>query len=504
MKVSSGYPIVLTADRTLMADYPTLLDGMMGTIQTTKVPRFLMRRILAPPMPQSDGRAVRAPLGLRRIEATLRDSGFGADDVAVVTPEGLGEAVGTRTKVVAIASGDPLGRGMTNTTMVDMSGGELHTRRAFAELCRKLDALRADGADFRLIAGGPGAWQLAGDADAVGRLGIDHVFTGYAERDAADLFSGLLAGDTPEPIITGRRTSPADIRPILAPTSMGVVEISRGCGRGCGFCTMASEPMIHLPIEQIVADVTTNVRAGVRAVSLISEDLLRYGSGDTGVNPAALLEMLRAVQSVDDLWMMQVDHVNIASVMQFTNEQLASVRAALRAGRSHEQVWVNLGVESACGDLLAANGMAGKIHPFETGQWEDLCEQATRRLASAGFVPMLSLIMGLPGETDEHVGRTIELIRRLDGIRAVVFPIFYAPLTPDEKPFAIADMTPAHWRLFRLSYAFNFKWIPSMFADNHRAGGANFARRAFIQTAGRIQTLQWKLKFILSTGRLRP
>ena len=84
--MSAGYPIVLTADRTLMADYPTLLDGMMGTIQTSRVPGFLWRRVLAPPMAQADGRAERAPLGLRRIEATLRSAGYGPADVAVVTP----------------------------------------------------------------------------------------------------------------------------------------------------------------------------------------------------------------------------------------------------------------------------------------------------------------------------------------------------------------------------------------------------------------------------------
>ncbi len=502
--MTSGYPIVLTADRTLMADYPTLLDGMMGTVQTTTVPGLIWRGLLAPAMSQTDGRADRAPLGIRRIEATLLNAGFDPADVAVVTPQGLADAVGPATRVVGVASGDPLGRGMTNTTMVDMSGGELYTRRSYADLCRQLGAMRAAGADFRVIAGGPGAWQLANSPDEADRLSLDHIFVGYAERDAADVFGRLVAGETLDPIIEGRRTSLADIPPITAPTSMGVVEISRGCGRGCGFCTLATEPMIHLPVEQIVADAETNVRAGVRAVSLISEDLLRYGSPDTGVNPDAVIDMLAAVGTIDDLWMIQVDHINIASIMQYSDAQLIAVRNALRAGRPHEQVWVNLGVESASGELLAANGMGGKIHPFEADQWEELCEQAVRRMAATGFVPMLSLIMGLPGETDRHVQRTIDFVRRLKGLRAVVFPIFYAPLGADETPFAIGDMTDLHWRLFRLSYAFNFKWIPGMFADNHRASKAPWRRRAFIQTAGRLQTLQWKLKFIRSTGRLRP
>jgi hypothetical protein len=69
--VNGGYPIVLTADRTLLADYPVLFDGMMGTIQTTPVPEPIMRHISAPPVGSNNLAARKAPMGLRRIEAAL-------------------------------------------------------------------------------------------------------------------------------------------------------------------------------------------------------------------------------------------------------------------------------------------------------------------------------------------------------------------------------------------------------------------------------------------------
>src|SRR5262245_62975850 len=94
--VTGGYPVVLTADRTLMADYPVLFDGMMGTIQTTSVPEPIMRNIIAPPLP-SDGLAARkAPLGLRRIEAALLNDGFRREDVILCTPEDLDKCVGPK------------------------------------------------------------------------------------------------------------------------------------------------------------------------------------------------------------------------------------------------------------------------------------------------------------------------------------------------------------------------------------------------------------------------
>ncbi len=268
-----------------MADYPTLLDGMMGSVQTTSVPAVIMRRMLAPRMGAKGLRATAAPLGLRRLEAALRRAGFAADEVAIVPPHLLAQAVGPATRVVALSSGDPLGEGMTSTTMSAMAGGQPFTRLWFAKLCADLQSLRKEGAaNFHVAAGGPGAWQLAQNLEAAAALGIDAICLGYGEADAPALFERLAKQprrrdkiERPQ-VIEASRVSLAQIPPTLGPTIMGIVEASRGCGRGCGFCTLAEEPVIHLPPEQIVADVQTNTTGGRRAISLIGEDFFRYGA----------------------------------------------------------------------------------------------------------------------------------------------------------------------------------------------------------------------------------
>jgi len=57
-----------------------------------------------------------------------------------------------------------------------------------------------------------------------------------------------------------------NIRPIGGASATGVVELSRGCGRGCKFCTMASTKMSHLTPEAIIADIETRITGGVTAV----------------------------------------------------------------------------------------------------------------------------------------------------------------------------------------------------------------------------------------------
>lgn len=286
---------------------------------------------------------------------------------------------------------------------------------------------------------------------------------------------------------------------------MGIVEVSRGCGLGCDFCTMAGAPMRHLPPETVVSDVETNVAAGVDSVSLISEDIFRYGAaGVEGVRPEALKDLLRRVREVNGLRLIQTDHANIATISRFSDEDLCEVRRLMAGGARHEFVWVNLGVESASGELLEANGGGPKMRPFGAEEWGDACREQVRRLAKAGFFPLVSLLIGLPGETEAHVRRSIEWVAQIGGERAAVFPMFFAPIEGSAGRFAASDMTGLHWRLFELSYTLNFRWIPKLFWDNQTGAGTPFWKRALLQALGRAQVVMWKRRFARHSDRRAP
>ena len=503
-KRPGGYPIVLSADRTLMADYDVLFDGMMGTIQTTSVPEPVMRYCVAPPMPRRGVHAVKAPLGLRRIEASLLRAGFDPNDVAVVCPEDLERVIGPDTYVVAVSSSDPLGYGMSNTTMTDMAGGRLYTHTWYKRMLRQLDRLRAAmGYRFRIVAGGAGAWQLEQHPRIARRLGIDHIVRGYAEQDAHGLFRQIADGDRLPFIVYANGIRADEIPSIRGATSMGVIEVSRGCGKGCQFCTIARERMIHLPLETIIRDVEANLAAGVQSICALSEDFFRYGCVGNQVRPDAVKRLCLALRSILDLRLIQLDHCNVTSAAAISDADLREIHDILVDGQRHEFLWVNLGVETAAGELLEMNQKGGKIRPYRVEEWGELCAETVRRLIRAGFFPMVSLIMGLPGERPEHVAATVRWIEDLYNERLVIFPIFYSPVDPRHgRPFTIDDMTDLHWRLFRLSYNLNFKWIPRMYWDNQTGAGAPLWRKLFIQLTGRLQIVQWTAKFIWESGRL--
>lgn len=498
--MSEGYPVVLTADRTLTADYRLLFDGMLAASQTTTAPAWIFGRLLMPHRKQAGPRARVAPLGLRRIEAALLAGGFSADEVVVANEDQLGEAIGRRTRVIGISSGEPVGMGMNTSTMTAVAGGAIWPQAMFARLLRKITRLNRDVA-AKVVLGGPGAWQLAGRRSDRERLGIDHVISGYAETNAAATFRGLVGGEALPEIVPGDWNRDATIPAIRGATTMGVVEISRGCGLGCDFCTIARTPMVHLPPKTILADVETNLAAGQNCVAALSEDFFRYGGEGVKVRPEVLLALLREIRGMPGLRLVQIDHANVTSVEQYDDGQLAEIHDLLVGDDHGRYVWVNVGVETAAGELLRSVGGGPKLG-YGGRNWGELCAAQLRRLCRAKFFPMASLMIGLPGETDEHLRETLDWVRSLGGERLAVFPVLHAPID-GSAPLDPRRLRPLHWDLIRACYRMNFRWVPWFFRDNQAAAGTPLLRRTALQWMGYGQVFQWKALFAWHAWRAR-
>lgn len=500
---ADGYPVILSADRTSMADYGALFGGMVSASQTTTTPSVLHNSVLAPPVASEGLRAVKAPLGLRRIEAALCTDGFAPENVAVVRPRDLERATGPATRIIGLASGDPLGVGMNSSTMEAVAGGTIATRRRFRDLAREVDGIKSRVPNARVVVGGPGAWQLVGDDEARAELGIDHVISGPCEANVAEIFRRIM--DNPDAPVCFEGVSPdaADIPRIRGATVMGSVEVSRGCGLGCRFCTLRGVPMDHLPMKTILSDVRRNLDAGVRSISLITEDIFRYGSVENSVRPSELIGLLRRLRRLDGLSMIQTDHANIGSVAEFSTDQLREVRRLL-AGEPDgaEVVWLNLGVETAVGELLARNGGRAKMVNCDPDRWGEHCMEQVLRLERAGFFPLVSLVLGMPGETADGVRQTLEWVRQLEGHKAAVFPVFYAPVNGRDTAFTREDMIDLHWKLFRTCYRLNFRWVPRICWDNQGQAGVGFPRRLAMQAMTRAGKFWWKSLFVWRSGRL--
>ena len=490
MSTSSGYPVVLTADPLLMSAPRLLFDGMVLGSQTT-VPFWpLACRLLAPPRRARLPRAEVAPLGLRRIEAALLGDGFTEEELVLAHPAGLARVIGPRTRLVAISSGEPLGRGMNSATMTAIAGGEIISARLFRDTLahvRRQIAQRAPNA--RIVVGGPGAWQLTGDDAARRNLGISHVVTGNADGNAGTLFRAVLEDPACPVVLSGQSASAPPA--ICGPSLMGAIEISRGCGWGCRFCSMATEPMRDLPSSVILSDARLNVAAGQRDLVLLSEDFFRYGAEGPRVRPAALIDLLEQLRAPGDVGLIQVDHAGISSIAQTPDADLRRIQECLAGDTGWRTPWVNVGVESASADLLRRHGCQAKLGAF-AGTWPETAAEQMQRLCDAGFFPLASLVMDLPGETPDDIENTRHWVQRVAHLPLAVFPVLHAPLEPGA---CAPRMTAAHWRLVQSCYRVNFRTVPAMVWNSHAAAGTGLPLRLLMQALGRAQATLWRALF---------
>ena len=500
--------VVLVTDRTLSADYKVIFEAMFATMQTTKAPRVIMKHLLCP-RAHADraGRALAASISIRRVESCLlARTDLGADDVVCTTPEALGKVLGPWVKIVAVSSSDPLGGGMSNTTTSAFWPGQLYTAMWTDRMMQRIS--RAKGRwGFTVVAGGGGAWQWRRDRETAARQGIDVIYEGYFESAGPQLVDDILASRPVPDHLRADGTATDAVVPMAAPAVLGMLELSRGCGKGCDFCPMGAQRMEHVAPETILADLETNLAGGQTSAVSGSEDFFRYGGTGSKVNFEALRSLLERMGRIGGLRFMQIDHANISSVLQMSVEELREIRRLLRFERDAKHLWVNMGIETASPRLLRSTS-PGKAAPFAADDWEQMVRDAAGRIDEAGFFPVFSIVLGLPGETPDDVTRTLELIRDLDRRPVVIFPIFYEPLPrpghEGHKPFSLESLTPGHLELYATCYEINFRRVPPLFWDNQRAGGVSWVRRTMLQLLGRAEMRMWRKEFKRLGKRLGP
>jgi radical SAM superfamily enzyme YgiQ (UPF0313 family) len=395
---------------------------------------------------------------------------------------------------------------MSNTTTSTFWKGELYTKKWTRETLLQLKAAKEDY-PFKVMFGGAGAWQILTYPDEAADLGIDIIYDGYFEEAGPELIIDLLEGRSVDSPIIAQGTGIDRVQPVCGASMMGIIELSRGCGRGCRFCSMSKKGMKHLPPDLIMADLETNLSAGLRSVVSGSEDFFRYGALSARPDFNALSGLLTLMKELKGLSFMQIDHANVTSVLQLSEKELKEIRRLLTWDKEARYLWVNMGVESANGRLVAANS-PGKIAPFSPDDWPEMVREAVGRLTRTGFFPVISIILGLPGEEPSDVADTLRLVKALAGQELVVFPVFYEPILKEDivtaSNFSIKNMRPDHLELYRTCYEINFRRVPKLMWDNQRAGGVPLLKRMTLQVMGRAEIANWRMAFRKMAKKMQP
>ncbi|HDJ89549.1 MAG TPA: B12-binding domain-containing radical SAM protein, partial [Thermoprotei archaeon] len=450
------------------------------------IPLPILMKFVFKPVPVGErGEAILAPHGLRRIESALIEKNVvSEDEIIVAPPESLKKVVGKNTKIIGIHSHDFLGRGPASTTFSGPTGiihEEPISAWSFKQLVTSPVIQNARKNGCIVVAGGPGAWQFTYKDMEI--LGVDLVIYGEGEKIVPKIFSRILNGvekDFPKIIYTDPRDIPSvnEIPLLRGATIGGIVEVSRGCGRGCAFCRPNLVPLRHRPIEHILEDVKTNLKYGQRNICLHAEDIFRYGSNPFNVNHRKVVELFEKVSKIPGVNISSFSHANLSSIAGYP-ETVEAVSNILGTDY-HNWIGYQTGIETGS-PYLIERLMKYKPYPFKPKDWREVVEMGFAISNDNGFVPAATLIINLPGEKEKDILYTIELIEDLKEYKSLIVPLLYVPMNPREKMMRfIEDAEWYHWELYRVIWDHDVKWLPIMVEEYSRKN--NPATRIFMKS----------------------
>ncbi|GBC74577.1 MULTISPECIES: B12-binding domain-containing radical SAM protein [Candidatus Nitrosocaldus] len=454
-----GKRIVLSADRTLMSHYrDNMLFGFIATFPAEKIPPFIYKSIFCPSVEfnKATGEAMVAPLGLRRVEGGLLKE-YGRDEVFIAHPDHIEKAIGEGTEIVGLNVMDPRGIGPVPSALTQGKMTPIN-RISFRNLCYRLKNLREmKGYRFKVVVGGSGAWQFSFSSKEREDYGIDHVVIGEVDDKIGDICKDIVEGRAREVIFT-RTNTIMDIPYIPGPTTNGCIEAMRGCGRGCDFCDPNLRMKRDFPVERLKEEASINLRYGITSIWLQSEEILLYGLDNSEMRPNrdAIVHLFSELKSLPNVNYVAAIHLTFSSAMA-DPECIAKIREINNFNASR---WtgVQIGLETASPALIRRH-MPYKVKPFTPEEWPWLVREGIKLLNENYFFVANTLIIGLPGEQDDDVKETIELVKELDGMATVVAPMFYTDYHDPSRSLQGERMSRAQWELYFRCWHLNAKTV---------------------------------------------
>ena len=465
----SGKPIVLTAcdsesneylrstwRQMLLATLPARYAKYIGT-------NWSVKNEVAP-----DGQAKYVPHGLRVVESLLLGGAFTTDDVVVCYPDQFEQFIGDDTRVVGVHAHNPLGITFATDVYAYLYGSTIEPINAM-EFRRLIEhpVLRRHKPHLKLIVGGPGAWQIE-KKNLQDEWKIDCLVHGEAEDLVGPLFESAARGEEIPRSLTGQSPALEKIPRIHHRSTFGAVEITRGCGRGCQFCSVALRKGKSIPLEHILHNVRIQVAEGADTILLTTEDIFLYEQGPKfKTNVPALKRLLDSVAAVPGVKYIMLTHGTIApaviepDVIAELSEVAVSYSVNKHADSTHaEKRYANLfiGLETGSTRLFDQH-MKGKAYPYRSQQWPEVVMKGMNTLNKHNWFPFCTFILGLPGETRQDTRESLDLLYALKGSKWCVIPTLFVPLEEtrlEKKAGAkLVELTDLQWEFFFTCWRYN-------------------------------------------------
>ncbi|HEX6672873.1 MAG TPA: radical SAM protein [Nitrososphaeraceae archaeon] len=482
-------------------DFNRSKDSFWYYILKNQVTPRVLFDFICNPIGHNNGIANYAPYGLRKLEASLLRDGYNPADVVVAHPDYIDKFIGPETEVVGTYEMDPLGMGPVTMTFTfgrkTMSYDELYNR----DLHLRINAAKnKNGSKAKVIVGASGTWQYNYDPAKIEEYGLYGIVEGDLGGIGPELdgvggrfFDAVINGEleTSNPFkkrefkveikefvksdrkYHGRffhysdEPSIDEIPNIVNPSMHGMIEVMRGCGRGCKFCDVTLRPLRYYPIEKVQKEIEINMKyGGLKNAWIQSDDIFVYG-----LNPRTTKNMQPNREAIEELFKGIMDtgiehtnptHGTLAGAI--ADERLIpNVSKIIKSGPDNF-IGIQCGLETGSIRLIGKYADR-KLAPFRPSDWHWVVKEGVKTLNEHYWIPAFTLIMGLDNnESMDDSWETIRLIHELEteqpDSKFTVTPLTFVPIGLLEKSsfFDIGNtMDPGKLGVMYKTWQHNFK-----------------------------------------------
>lgn len=240
-----------------------------------------------------------------------------------------------------------------------------------------------------------------------------------APRDIVEIVEAALAGHRVECVGAPGRGAPGKgirLECVSTGSVWSYLRVSEGCRHHCTYCAIPSMRGLlvsRTPVD-ILDEAQSLVDAGVRELNLIAQDLSDYGYDLAGKR--RLASLLRKLAGIPDIGWVRLLYLRPDGVTRELAETMANPKVA---------PYVDLPVEHGSARILRLMGRPGP----------DRVMRAVEMLRSC--VPDIfirtTVITGFPGETEEDLEQTANLLKVMRVHRVGVFPFSSEEGTPASR-----------------------------------------------------------------------
>jgi B12-binding domain/radical SAM domain protein len=287
----------------------------------------------------------------------------------------------------------------------------------------------------------PVCWIIAGGPHPSARptevlaLGVDAVVVGEGEDALPALLERLLEGESAAglpgvatldrhgELVRGPRVRPInlDAYPPLGVQHrrFGPIEITRGCPCACAFCQTSflfGGKMRHRSVECVTTWVRRAMEQGYSYLRFVTPNAFAYQSEDNGrtVNLDAIERLLQEMATL-----VGKEQVYFGTFPSEVGPETLSPEAVALVRRYCGNDNLIFGAQTGSDRLLRA------LHRNHTVADVYHAAEVTR---AGGLTPVVDLIFGLPGEEEDDVAATLQLMEDLVALGAVLHTHTFMPL----------------------------------------------------------------------------